>query len=216
MPEILTMLLQIDQYLGLWVEQYGAWIYLILFCIIFSETGLVIFPFLPGDSLLFIAGAFGAAGSLDPVLLSLLLVFAAILGNTVNYQIGRYVGPRVFTEESRFLDRKALVKTHAFYEKHGGKTLVLSRFLPLFRTFAPFVAGVGQMHRGWFQFYNISGACLWIFGLVSLGYFFGHIPIIRDHLNTIVLLGISAAAVPVLLGVLWRLGRHLMARYHRP
>src|SRR5690625_1430370 len=141
MPEILTMLLQIDQYLGLWVEQYGAWIYLILFCIIFSETGLVIFPFLPGDSLLFIAGAFGAAGSLDPVLLSVLLVLAGILGNTVNYHIGRYVGPRVFTEESRFLDRKALVKTHAFYEKHGGKTLVISRFLPLFRTFAPFEIG---------------------------------------------------------------------------
>src|SRR5699024_7072275 len=131
MPEILTMLLQIDQYLGLWVEQYGAWIYLILFGIIFSETGLVIFPFFPGD----------------PVLLSILLVLAAILGNTVNYHIGRYIGPRVFTEESRFLDRKALIKTHAFYEKHGGKTLVASRFLPLFRTFAPFVAGVGQMHR---------------------------------------------------------------------
>jgi len=210
MPEFITMLLQIDQYLGLWVEQYGAWIYLILFCIIFSETGLVIFPFLPGDSLLFIAGAFGATGAIDPVVLSLLLLVAAILGNTVNYYIGRFIGPRVFTQESRLLDRKALVKTHAFYAKHGGKTLVVSRFLPLFRTFAPFVAGVGRMHRGWFQFYNVTGALLWIVGLISLGYFFGHVPIIRDHLNTIVLIGISAAAVPVLLGVLWRLARHLM------
>lgn len=215
MPEIITMLLQIDQYLGLWVEQYGAWIYLILFCIIFSETGLVVFPFLPGDSLLFIAGAFGATGAIDPLLMSTLLFIAAILGNTTNYYIGRFIGPRVFTEESRFLDRRALIKTHAFYAKHGGKTLVISRFLPLFRTFAPFVAGVGRMHSGWFQFYNITGAALWIFGLISLGYYFGHVPIIRDHLNTIVLVGIGAAAIPVALGVLWRLVRYLMARYQR-
>lgn len=209
------MLLQIDQYLGLWVEQYGAWIYLILFCIIFSETGLVVFPFLPGDSLLFIAGAFGATGAVDPVLLSLLLFAAAVLGNTTNYHIGRFIGPRVFSEESRFLDKRALIKTHAFYARHGGKTLVVSRFLPLFRTFAPFVAGVGRMHGGWFQFYNITGAALWIFGLIALGYFFGHVPIIRDHLNTIVLLGIGAAAIPVALGVAWRLVRHLLARHHR-
>lgn len=216
MPEFLTMLLQIDQYLGIWVAEYGAWIYLILFCIIFSETGLVIFPFLPGDSLLFIAGAFGAAGALDPLVLGLLLFLAAVLGNTVNYHIGRFIGPRVFTSESRFLDQKALIKTHAFYAKHGGKTLVVSRFLPLFRTFAPFVAGVGQMHGGWFQFYNIMGAFIWIAGLISLGYFFGHIPIIRDHLNAIVLIGVAAAAVPVALGVLWRLARHVLARTRRP
>lgn len=216
MPEIFTMLIQIDQYLGIWVVEYGAWIYLILFCIIFSETGLVIFPFLPGDSLLFIAGAFGAAGSLDPILLGALLIVAAILGNTVNYHIGRFIGPRVFSSNSRLLDKKALIKTHAFYAKHGGKTLVISRFLPLFRTFAPFVAGVGQMHRGWFQFYNIMGALVWIVGLISLGYFFGHIPIIRNHLNIIVLIGVAAAAVPVAIGLLWRIVRHMRAGASRP
>lgn len=205
MPEFLSMILHIDQTLGLWVEQYGIWIYLILFLIIFGETGLVVLPFLPGDSLLFIAGAFGASGMLDPVLLAAILVVAAILGNTVNYHIGRYIGPKVFTSNSRFLDQKALHKTHSFYAKHGGKTLVLSRFLPVFRTFAPFVAGVGSMNVMLFQLYNIVGALLWICGLITAGYFFGNVPIIKDHLNTIVLIGISAAAVPVVFGVLWRL-----------
>lgn len=205
MPEILTMLLQIDQYLGVWVEQYGAWIYLILFFIIFGETGLVVLPFLPGDSLLFIAGAFGATGLLNPVLLAGLLFVAAILGNTVNYYVGRYIGPKVFSTESRFLDKRALLKTQAFYAKHGGKTIVLSRFLPVFRTFAPFVAGVGNMPVMLFQFYNVLGAGIWIFGFITLGYFFGNVPIIKEHLSTIVLLGVSAAAVPVVCGVLWRL-----------
>ena len=205
MPEILTMLLHIDQYLGLWVEQYGAWIYVILFLIIFGETGLVVLPFLPGDSLLFIAGAFGASGLLNPVFLGVLLFVAAIVGNTVNYYVGRYIGPKVFSTESRFLDKRALLKTQEFYAKHGGKTVVLSRFLPVFRTFAPFVAGVGNMPAALFQFYNVVGAGLWIFGLITLGYFFGNVPIIKEHLSTIVLLGVSAAAVPVLGGVLWRL-----------
>src|SRR5690606_35689253 len=163
----------IDQYLGVWVAQYGAWIYLILALIIFGETGLVVLPFLPGDSLLFIAGAFGASGLLDPVLLAFILIVAAILGNTVNYGVGRYIGPKVFTRNYRFLDRGALVKTHLFYEKHGGKTIVLSRFLPVFRTFAPFVAGVAGMDFLRFQFFNVSGAVLWVAGLVTLGYFFG-------------------------------------------
>lgn len=204
MPEILTMLLQIDQYLGIWVEQYGAWIYVILFLIIFGETGLVVLPFLPGDSLLFIAGAFGATGLLNPVLLAILLFIGAVLGNTVNYYVGRYIGPKVFSTESRFLDKRALLKTQAFYAKHGGKTIVLSRFLPVFRTFAPFVAGVGSMPVMLFQFYNVLGAALWIFGLITLGYFFGNVPIIKEHLSTIVLLGIGAAAVPVVGGVVWR------------
>lgn len=205
MPEVLTMLLHIDQYLGIWVEQYGAWIYVILFLIIFGETGLVILPFLPGDSLLFIAGAFGASGALNPVGLAMLLFVGAILGNTVNYHVGRYIGPKVFNTESRLLDKRALIKTQQFYAKYGGITLVASRFLPVFRTFAPFVAGIGQMPVWLFQLYNLVGAALWIFGIIALGYFFGHIPIIRDHLSTIVLVGIGAAAVPVVLGVLWRL-----------
>lgn len=205
MLDFLQMILHIDQTLGTWVAEYGAWIYLVLFLIVFGETGLVVLPFLPGDSLLFIAGAFGASGLLDPVLLSALLVVAAVLGNTLNYHIGRYIGPRVFTSTSRYLDRKALVRTHAFYEKHGGKTIILSRFLPVFRTFAPFVAGVGSMDIVKFQLFNVVGALLWVCGLVTLGYFFGNVPIIKEHLNTIVLIGISAAAVPVIGGVLWRL-----------
>uniref|UniRef100_UPI00333EAD23 VTT domain-containing protein n=1 Tax=Castellaniella defragrans TaxID=75697 RepID=UPI00333EAD23 len=207
MVEFFQLILHIDQSLGLWVEQYGAWIYLILAIVIFAETGLVVLPFLPGDSLLFIAGAFGASGLLDPVLLGAILLVAAILGNTVNYSVGRFIGPKVFERDYRFLDRKALLKTHAFYEKHGGKTVVLSRFLPLFRTFAPFVAGVAAMNALRFQLYNVIGAVAWIVGLITLGYFFGNVPIIKDHLNTIVLIGVGTAAVPVLLGMLWKLLR---------
>ncbi len=191
------MILHIDQTFGVWIDQYGAWVYLALFLIVFAETGLVILPLLPGDSLLFIAGAFGASGAIDPVLLAVLLVVAAVTGNSLNYGIGRTLGPRVFTMNVRFLDRGALLKTHLFYEKHGGKTIVMSRFIPVVRTFAPFVAGVAQMPQGRFQFFNISGALLWVVGLVTAGYFFGNIPIIKDHLNTIVLVGLAAAIVPV-------------------
>lgn len=205
MLEFFQMVLHIDQTLGVWVEQYGAWVYLVLFLIIFAETGLVVLPFLPGDSLLFIAGAFGATGHLDPVLLGALLIVAAVTGNTVNYAIGRYIGPRVFTANIRFLDRAALLRTHAFYEKHGGKTIVMSRFAPVIRTFAPFVAGVAEMNAVRFQLFNISGAALWVVSLIMAGYFFGNIPIIKEHLNTIVLLGLAAAIVPVVLAALVKL-----------
>ncbi|WP_028356680.1 VTT domain-containing protein [Bordetella petrii] len=207
MLEFFQMVLHIDQTLGVWVEQYGSWVYLVLFLIIFAETGLVVLPFLPGDSLLFIAGAFGATGSLDPVLLGLLLIVAAITGNSVNYAIGRYIGPRVFTMNVRFLDRAALLRTHLFYEKHGGKTIVLSRFLPVFRTFAPFVAGVAEMNLLRFQLFNVAGAVLWVAGLIIAGYFFGNIPLVKEHLNTIVLVGLAAAIVPVVLGALIKLAR---------
>lgn len=207
MVEFFDLILHIDQSLGLWVAQYGAWIYLILGLIVFGETGLVVLPFLPGDSLLFIAGAFGASGLLDPVLLGALLILAAILGNTVNYNVGRFIGPKVFSRDYRFLDRKALLRTHGFYERHGGKTIVLSRFLPLFRTFAPFVAGVAGMSRVRFQIYNVLGASAWVCLLIGLGYFFGNVPIIKEHLNVIVLIGVAAAAVPAALGVLWKLLR---------
>lgn len=208
MADIFNMVLHIDQTLGLWVEQYGAWVYAVLFLIIFAETGLVVFPFLPGDSLLFIAGALGATGHIDAFVLGVVLVLAAVVGNTVNYGVGRFLGPKVFTGAYRFLDRGALLKTQMFYDRHGGKTLVLSRFLPLFRTFAPFVAGVGAMPVGRFQFFNVTGALAWVVSLVSAGYFFGNIPVIRDHLNVIVLVGVAAAAVPVMLGGLWKLYRH--------
>ncbi|WP_082308442.1 MULTISPECIES: VTT domain-containing protein [unclassified Achromobacter] len=207
MLEFFNMVLHIDQTLGVWVQQYGVWVYLVLFLIVFAETGLVVLPFLPGDSLLFIAGAFGASGSLDPVLLSVLLIVAAVTGNSVNYAIGRYIGPRVFSMNLRFLDRKALMRTHAFYEKHGGKTIVMSRFIPVVRTFAPFVAGVAEMPLGRFQLFNIGGAVLWVAGLVAAGYFFGNIPLVREHLNTIVLIGLAAAIVPVALAGMVKLLR---------
>jgi len=212
MPEIISMLLHIDQYMGAWVAQYGIWIYLVLFAIVFSETGLVVVPFLPGDSLLFIAGAFGASNLINPVLLGLLLVVAAILGNTVNYAVGRCIGPRVFSFNLRFLDRNALMKTHAFYERHGGKTIVLSRFLPVVRTFAPFVAGIAAMNFFRFQLFNICGAVVWVAGLITLGYFFGNVPIIKEHLNLIVLVGVGAAIVPVLAGALWKVYKKATAQ----
>ncbi|BEG77975.1 VTT domain-containing protein [Achromobacter xylosoxidans] len=207
MLDFFQMVLHIDQTLGVWVQQYGVWVYLVLFLIVFAETGLVVLPFLPGDSLLFIAGAFGATGSLDPVLLGALLIVAAITGNSVNYAIGRYIGPRVFSMNLRFLDRGALMRTHAFYEKHGGKTIVMSRFIPVVRTFAPFVAGVADMPLSRFQLFNILGALLWVVSLVAAGYFFGNIPLVKEHLNTIVLIGLAAAIVPVVGAALFKLLR---------
>lgn len=207
MLDFFQMVLHIDQTLGVWVQQYGVWVYLVLFLIVFAETGLVVLPFLPGDSLLFIAGAFGATGSLDPILLSALLIVAAVTGNTLNYAVGRYFGPRVFSMNLRFLDRGALMRTHAFYEKHGGKTIVMSRFIPVVRTFAPFVAGVADMPLSRFQLFNILGALLWVISLVAAGYFFGNIPLVKEHLNTIVLLGLAAAIVPVVGAALFKLLR---------
>jgi len=207
MPDFLNMILNIDQFMELWVMQYGVWIYLVLFLIVFGETGLVVLPFLPGDSLLFIAGAFGANGLIDPVWLALLLIAAAILGNSVNYAVGRFIGPKVFSRHYRFLDQRALLMTQAFYEKHGGKTIVLTRFLPVLRTFAPFVAGVGSMPWGRFQLFNIAGAVFWVGSLITLGFFFGNVPIIKEHLNTIVLIGVGAAVVPVVVGGAWKLLR---------
>jgi len=203
--DFLSMLLHVDKMLEQMLPIYGSLVYAILFAIIFAETGLVIFPFLPGDSLLFIAGAFCATGAMNSVLLSSLLILAAVSGNTVNYMIGRAIGNKAFTHNYRWLDRAALQKTHTFFEMHGGKTIVLARWLPVVRTFAPFVAGVSQM--GWvqFQLFNVSGAVLWVVGLITLGYYFGGIPIIRDHLNTIVLIGFAAAAGPVALAALWRI-----------
>ena len=203
--DFLSMLLHVDKMLDQMLPVYGSLVYAILFAIVFAETGLVIFPFLPGDSLLFIGGAFCATGAMNSVLLSSLLILAAVSGNTVNYMIGRAIGNKAFTHNYRWLDRAALQKTHTFFEMHGGKTIVLARWLPVVRTFAPFVAGVSQM--GWvqFQLFNVSGAVLWVVGLITLGYYFGGIPIIRDHLNTIVLIGFAAAAGPVVLAALWRI-----------
>lgn len=210
--QFLDMILHVDKYLGTVIEQYGTMVYVVLSAIIFGETGLVILPFLPGDSLLFIAGAFTATGAMNYWVLCSLLIVSAIAGNTVNYWIGNAIGHKVFTQDYRWLDKNALIKTHSFYEKHGGKTIILSRFLPIVRTFAPFVAGVSDMSFAKFQFYNVTGALLWVLSLVTAGYFFGNIPIVRDHLNTIVLVGIGAAVVPLVLGALWKGVQKLRAR----
>lgn len=205
--QLFDMLLHVDKSLGAMLAAYGPAVYALLFVIVFAETGLVVFPFLPGDTLLFVGGAFCASGAMNVWLLVALLIVAAVTGNTVNYMIGKAIGNKAFTHNYRWLDRHALQKTHAFFEVHGGKTIVLARWLPVVRTFAPFVAGVSQMSLAKFQFFNIGGAALWVAALVAAGYFFGNIPLIRDHLNTIVLIGVAAAVVPVLLATVWRLLR---------
>lgn len=205
--QFLDLILHVDKVLGNMISQYGTWVYVILFAIIFCETGLVVAPFLPGDSLLFISGAFCATGAIDLKLLAGSLLVAAVLGDNVNYLIGKKIGDAVFTKDYKWIDKKALNYTHEFFEKHGGKTITLCRFVPLVRTFAPFVAGVTNMKMFYFQMYNLLGAVLWIVGLTVGGYFFGNIPIIRDHLNTIVLMGVGAAIIPLILGGLWKLLR---------
>jgi len=185
------------------VQQYGLWIYGILFVIIFSETGFVVTPFLPGDSLLFVAGALAAIGEggMDILVLMGVLTTAAVLGNTVNYQIGRFLGPKVFHwESSRLFNKAALLKTHVFYEQHGGKTLVISRFLPLFRTFAPFVAGIGSMSYAKFTFFNLIGALAWVVSLCLAGYWLGNMPWVKANLTAIIVGIIVFSLVPVAVG----------------
>ncbi|MBU6491953.1 MAG: VTT domain-containing protein [Burkholderiales bacterium] len=199
------MVLHIDQHLHDFILAYGAWVYVLLFVIVFAETGLVVVPFLPGDSLLFVGGALAATGAMDGWTLAGLLFVAAVTGNTLNYLIGSYIGPKVFEHNWRFLDKNALRITHEFYERHGGKTVVLARFIPVVRTFAPFVAGVSAMSMRRFQVYNMIGALIWVALLVGSGYLFGNMPIVKQYLNVIVLVGISAAVVPLAVGGLWRL-----------
>lgn len=210
--QLLGMILHVDKTLGVLLSQYGLYVYAVLFFIIFAETGLVVLFFFPGDTLLFIAGAFCATGEMHYALLMVLLVVAAVTGNTVNYYIGRYTGERVWTHDYRWLDKNHLRRTHDFFEKHGGKTIILARFVPVVRTFAPFVAGVSTMSFTRFQVYNFFGAFLWVVGLVTAGYFFGNIPIIRNNLTAIVLIGVAAAAGPVALGALYKLSRRVFSR----
>lgn len=205
LTQFIDIVLHLDKHLALLVQQYGLWIYAILFVIVFAETGFVVTPFLPGDSLLFVAGALAALGEggMDVVTLMAVLLTAAVLGNTLNYHIGRYLGPKVFQwENSRFFNRDALVKTHAFYEKHGGKTLVISRFLPLFRTFAPFVAGIGAMSYAKFQFFNFAGAAAWIVSLCLAGYWLGNLPWVKANLSLIIVGIIVVSLLPVGIGYL--------------
>ncbi len=191
--------LHLDRHLAEIIARYGVWTNLILFLIVFCETGLVVTPFLPGDSLLFAAGTFAALGSLDPALLILLLSAAAIFGDTVNYWAGAFVGPRAFTGEVRWLKKEYLDRTHAFYEKHGGKTIILARFVPIIRTFAPFVAGVGAMNYPRFLMYNVVGGIVWVALFVLAGYFFGNLPAVRQNFTYVILVIILLSVMPIVL-----------------
>ena len=194
------LLIHLDAHLTSLVQQYGTWIYAILFLIVFCETGLVVTPFLPGDSLLFVAGTVWAISGMDAHWLAMTLIAAALCGDNVNYWIGRTLGPKVFRwENSRFFNRRALDRTSAFYERHGGKTIVIARFVPIVRTFVPFVAGIGHMNYAKFLAYSIGGALLWVLALVYAGYFFGNIPFIKDNLTLTIFAIIGLSLMPMVI-----------------
>ncbi len=197
--QFIDFVLHLDRHLVALIGAYGYWVYGILFLIIYGETGLVVMPFLPGDSLLFVVGALAATGALDVQWVIVLLMTAAFLGDNTNYWIGRFLGPKVFTAQSRWLNRRHLDKTEAFYEKHGGKTVLLARFLPIIRTFAPFVAGIGRMRYGRFVLFSILGAVAWINSLVLAGYFFGNIPLIKNNLTVVILIIVALSFMPAMI-----------------
>lgn len=194
---LIDLFLHLDDHLSQIISQYGTWTHFILFLIVFAETGLVVAPFLPGDSLLFAAGTFAALGALDVRLIVVLLIVAAIIGDTVNYWVGAWVGPRAFSGRVRWLRKDYLDRTHAFYEKHGGKTIILARFVPIIRTFAPFVAGVGAMNYPQFLLYNVVGAVLWVGIFVLGGFFFGNIPAVRENFTVVILAIIAISVMPI-------------------
>jgi membrane-associated protein len=193
---LIDIFIHLDRYLGEIIRNYGTWTYALLFLIIFMETGFVVTPFLPGDSLLFAAGTFAALGDLNIGLLVILLITAAILGDTVNYWIGHYIGPRAFSGNIRFLKKEYLDRTHEFYEKHGGKTIILARFIPIIRTFAPFVAGVGEMTYIHFLTYNVVGGIVWVLIFSLGGYFFGNIPAVQENFTLVILAIIFISVLP--------------------
>ena len=202
--QLFDFILHVDKYLEAFVASYGTWVYALLFAIIFVETGLVGMPFLPGDSLLFVVGAMCGVGLMSYPLSVGLLLAAAVLGNQTNYTIGRFIGPKVFAwEDSRFFNKKAFDKAHAFYEKYGGITIVAARFMPFLRTFAPFVAGVAQMTRSKFSLYDVTGGALWVGGIITIGYFFGNIPLVKAHMDKVIWALILVPGLLVLLGS-WR------------
>lgn len=196
---IIDFLLHLDKYLGTIIQSYGIWTYFLLFLIIFCETGLVITPFLPGDSMIFAAGAFAAIGSLNVYWLFILLSAAAIIGDTINYWVGHFIGPKIFRKETGiFLNKKYLEQTRQFYEKHGGKTIIIARFIPIIRTFAPFVAGIGQMSYWRFISYNVFGGIFWV-GLFSFGgYFFGTLPIVKNNFTLVIAAIIVISFLPMI------------------
>jgi len=199
--------LHLDAHLAAFVAQHGAWVYALLFAIVFCETGLVVTPFLPGDSLLFVVGTLAAAGGMDIRLVMSILVAAALSGDNVNYWIGRWAGPKVFRlEDSRWFNRKHLERTHAFYERYGGQAIVLARFVPIVRTYVPFVAGVGSMPYGRFLAFSVAGALLWVLSLCLAGYWFGNIPAVRENLGAVILAIVIVSVLPMALAVVqaWR------------
>jgi membrane-associated protein len=204
MSEFIDFFLHTERHLAEFIANYGVWVYALLFAIVFCETGLVVTPFLPGDSLLFAVGALASQGTMDLKILVVLLLVAAILGDTLNYAIGKWIGPRVFHfESSRFFNKAHLMKAHAFYEKYGGRAIILARFVPIVRTFAPFVAGVGAMNYTKFVIYNITGAIIWVGLFVGGGYFFGGLPIVQKNMK-LVILGIIVVSV---LPIVWEVAK---------
>ena len=194
--ELVDFILHLDVHLNAIIQNFGIWTYLILFLIIFLETGVVVTPFLPGDSLLFAAGSFAALGSLNVWVLFIILTLAAILGDTLNYWIGHFIGPRAFSGNVRFLKKEYIDRTHEFYERHGGKTIILARFIPIIRTFAPFVAGIGAMDYPRFFFFNVTGAVLWVAIFIFGGYFFGNLPFVQDNFTIVILAIIVISVLP--------------------
>ena len=208
---LVDFVLHVDRHLQAFADAYGGWVYALLFLIIFVETGLVVMPFLPGDSLLFVVGAMAGAGLMNYPLVMGLLLAAAVLGNQTNYAIGRKLGPRVFGwEQSRWFNKQAFDQAHAFYEKYGGVTIVAARFMPFLRTFAPFVAGVAQMTRSKFTFYDVTGGALWVGGLVTAGYLFGNLPWVQANLSKIIWAMILLPGLLILVGA-WRARRSAAA-----
>lgn len=204
---LVDFVLHVDKYLEGFIQGYGAWVYALLFLVIFVETGVVVMPFLPGDSLLFVVGAMCGVGLMQYPLSVGLLFAAAVLGNQSNYSIGRFIGPKVFQwEDSRFFNKKAFDQTHAFYERYGGITIVAARFMPFLRTFAPFVAGVARMTRSRFLFFDVLGGGLWVGGIITVGYFFGNFPWVKAHLDKIIWAMIFIPGFIILFGA-WRTRR---------
>ncbi len=203
LKSFIDFVLHLDKYLAVIIQQFGLWTYVILFLIIFAETGLVVAPILPGDSLLFAAGTFAAIGSLNIFVLFFILSIAAILGDTINYSIGKFLGRKGFEKYPKIFKREYLEKTENFYHKHGNKTIVLARFVPIVRTFAPFVAGVGKMNYFKFLSYNVIGGIVWVGLLVFLGYFFGNIPIVRNNFTIVIYIIIFLSFVPIFLEI-WK------------